>query len=455
VIAVVVAATWFGPFVIPNEGFYSGACSALLAGGLVHLVIQHSTPLHVGLSERRRNFWSGVGAIGAAAAIVFHLGLAPDAGAHQHGNAALPGRFFDLFLETAPPLLVGVLGAGLIDAFLPQGAVRYLARGSRLRQALSGVLVGAPMPDVLVRGAPDLPLADQEGRFRRRRRWRLLVAAPEIGVDSVLLSWNQLGGTATIARVVCALLVALAVGWIVGRVAEREPATSPATPTTRRRTVRRRSARRSPPCAAACSRRGATSRPGSWSACTRRSCSSLDLGGLGAPPARLGADPGARPAGHAHLHLRGGGDALRRDALIKGFTPGAVIAFLLLGPATNLTTFGALRRLHSRSVAYAFLAVALGATFVLGLGVDLVLTRIDFTTEIAEHASEHGLVHQVCAAILLGLTAWVILRSGPRSFVEQLKPEPDETAHTPPAHPRRRLPRGRPPGFGVSLQPRT
>lgn len=43
-----------------------------------------------------------------------------------------------------------------------------------------------------------------------------LVAAPELGVDAVLLSFPLLGLPLTIARIVCATIVAIGVGVIVG-----------------------------------------------------------------------------------------------------------------------------------------------------------------------------------------------------------------------------------------------
>ena len=45
-----------------------------------------------------------------------------------------------------------------------------------------------------------------------------------------------------------------------------------------------------------------------------------------------------------------------------GVSPGAALVFLLTGPATNVTTFGVLTKLHGRAVAIGFAAsVVLGA----------------------------------------------------------------------------------------------
>ena len=40
--------------------------------------------------------------------------------------------------------------------------------------------------------------------------------------------------------------------------------------------------------------------------------------------------------------------------LAAGVSPGAAMAFLLTGPATNITTFGTLNQLHGPKVAWSF-----------------------------------------------------------------------------------------------------
>ncbi|MCB9879495.1 MAG: permease [Planctomycetes bacterium] len=61
-----------------------------------------------------------------------------------------------------------------------------------------------------------------------------------------------------------------------------------------------------------------------------------------------------------------GSTPLAAMLLVQGLSPGAVLAFLLTGPATNVTTFGVLARLHGGRTAFVFAvamwigAVALG-----------------------------------------------------------------------------------------------
>ena len=57
--------------------------------------------------------------------------------------------------------------------------------------------------------------------------------------------------------------------------------------------------------------------------------------------------------------------------LLAGVSPGAALAFLLTGPATNLTTVGILSNLHGRRVALTFaismIAIAVGLGYVVNL----------------------------------------------------------------------------------------
>jgi hypothetical protein len=116
--------------------------------------------------------------------------------------------------------------------------------------------------------------------------------------------------------------------------------------------------------------------------------------------------------------------------LVKGFTPGAVIAFLLTGPATNVTTFGALRRMHSTRIAVAFVVTAFLVTCVLGWSVDAALSGVP-RAEPRPFFDEHGALAQIATVVLLALTFWVLVREGPRAFFAQLwiTDEPSQRAH--------------------------
>ena len=421
VLVSVAAITWFGPLVIPGESKFTAACSALLAGGLLHLVLQHE-PIEVAGRAVYRNVWSSLGAVGAAGLLVMYLGQ-EGSGAHSHGTGLLGDRFVELLLETSPPLLLGVLGAALIEAFLPSTASRWLRKGPPIRQAMSGVALGTPMPvcscgvlpiyrSLMVKGVP--PTAGLA----------LLIAAPEIGIDSILLSLPLLGVSTTVARVVSALALALIVGWVVGRLgkagtlAHSDPSHSkPSLPAPR------------------AILRGLSE---TWGHLSPWILVGLFVTAFIEPWITIDWAQSMSPwvqilalslAGMPTYICATAATPLAALLLASGFSPGAVVAFLLTGPATNLTTFGALRRLHSTSLAITFVVVALAATFMIGLSVNMVLVPETPTGPVADGEHEHGVVQIGSAVILFCLTMWVLFQEGPRRFLAQLNPDGQEHRH--------------------------
>jgi len=418
----VAALTWFGPMIIPIEpGVFTASLSALLAGGLLHLVLQHAPQAESSHEhERVRHVWSGVGTLAAVALFVPLLLSGHDThvdhSGHEHVGSELSARLAELVLDTSIPLLLGLVGAALIEAFMPGSVARWLSGGSRLRRVLSGVALGAPMPVCSCGVLPIYRSLLRKG-VGASAGLALLIAAPEIDLTAVLLSWPMLGPHTTLARVVCALLLALAIGLIVGAAAERQPVREQA-------------------CAAHAPRpahAGAALAHGlfeTWAHLAPWILFGLLMTAVVEPwisPEWASAlPPWAQVIALSLLGVptyicAAAATPFAALLLAKGFAPGAVIAFLLTGPATNLTTVGALRRLHNVRVAWLFVAVALVATCLLGWATNAVLGALPVAAPSAgAHEHEHGFAAQAAAWLLLALTVWVLLRSGPRQFLAQL-----------------------------------
>jgi hypothetical protein len=107
-------------------------------------------------------------------------------------------------------------------------------------------------------------------------------------------------------------------------------------------------------------------------------------------------------------------------AVHKGVSVGAALAFLLSGPATNLTTFTMLTALHGRALAVRFGLVLLGLAVLAGYAVDAVglsLPTLPLDGEAPESASFGSWVALV-ALVAVGLTS--LFRQGPRGAIDQL-----------------------------------
>ena len=104
----------------------------------------------------------------------------------------------------------------------------------------------------------------------------------------------------------------------------------------------------------------------------------------------------------------------------KGISPGAALAFLLTGPATNITTFGVLSKLHGRTVALAFGAVIAAMAVLLGHVVDAAVPTMSTSAlETSAHWDGFGL-SEICLSALALLFALSLVRRGPREFVGEV-----------------------------------
>jgi hypothetical protein len=115
-----------------------------------------------------------------------------------------------------------------------------------------------------------------------------------------------------------------------------------------------------------------------------------------------------------------GSTPLAAVLVAHGLSPGAAIAFLLTGPATNVTTFGVLARLHGGATARTFAVTMFGGATAAGLAVDAILSG-SFAAPAAGHVHHALSTLELLAVGVLGLVILAsILRQGVRRFLGQL-----------------------------------
>ena len=86
--------------------------------------------------------------------------------------------------------------------------------------------------------------------------------------------------------------------------------------------------------------------------------------------------------------------------LMSGISPGAVLVFMLAGPATNIATIGVVRKELGKRALWAYLAGVIGTALVFGLLTDYLVAQFGFSVV---PLSE---VHQEL------LPAWLTIGSG-------------------------------------------
>jgi hypothetical protein len=106
--------------------------------------------------------------------------------------------------------------------------------------------------------------------------------------------------------------------------------------------------------------------------------------------------------------------------LINGISPGAALAFLLTGPATNISTYGILSQVHDRQTALLFAASTTFIAVALGLAVNLLQPFITLLTPAELDLGGAGLLQQISLFLLLAVFATSLLRQGARAFVGEI-----------------------------------
>jgi uncharacterized protein len=123
-----------------------------------------------------------------------------------------------------------------------------------------------------------------------------------------------------------------------------------------------------------------------------------------------------------------GSTPLAAMLMVQGLSPGAALALMLTGPATNVTTFGMLARLHGSRVAVLFAAAMWAGTVALGLLVNWLLPHPPIAALVAGHAHEGTLAWLALGALAI-VFALSLLRQGVRPFLERLFESPANLAH--------------------------
>ena len=400
-------------------------CYALVGGSLLHVLLHRSGWGNRQATGRLARYGAGVGGL-LGGGLLFGLSLAERSGpavGHEHvghGSDSFGDLLLQLGLESAPALVLAYLAAGVIQAWLPKSSVRWMGRGGALSQSARGVAFGLPLPicscgvipvyrSLIVQGAP--PAAAMA----------FLVATPELGLDAVLLSIPLLGPDMTVARVVCAALVAVLVGAIVGARAGESMAAAPNGGGTLFDRPEGFSARlrlaihsglvevvdHTAPWILVGLVAAAAVQPslqGSWLQSIPDSAEVLVFALLGLPVYVCAS--GATP--------------LVAVLLAANVSGGAGVAFLLAGPATNVTTFGVLSGLHGKRIALGFGGLIVSVCVALGLAINVLFPEMAEGVVALDGEHGAGTLEWVALAGLLLLCLGSLVRQGPRGFFGQV-----------------------------------
>ncbi|OOZ36154.1 hypothetical protein BOW51_08610 [Solemya velesiana gill symbiont] len=292
-------------------------------------------------------------------------------------------------LESAPWLVLGLVAAGLIRAWLPMDLVSRAIGGSGARSVFRAAIIGAPLPLCSCRTLP-VAFSLRRSGASKASTTSFLIATPETGVDSVALSWVLLGPLMAVVRPIAAIISAVSAGLLVGRTEGETVAPRKSSPLEVSLTVE------PAPCgddSCACDAKepakgwGGRARDGliyAFSDLLDDLALLLLIGILAAgavitlvPPDLLSAwGSGLLPMllimliSVAMYVCATASTPIAHAMLFTGVSPGTVLVFLLAGPASNLAGLALVRKELGQKALFAYLFGVGGMSILLGLGPD-------------------------------------------------------------------------------------
>ena len=337
----------------------------------------------------------------------------------MHYVSLLINNAWEIWIEAAPWLLVGLVVAGILKTWVPTQFLQRWLGGRGVYPVLKAAVIGTPLP---LCSCSVLPTAIQLRRSGASKASTVsfLVATPENGVDSIALSYVLLGPVMTIIRPVAAIVSAVLTGLLTGFVSDHEG----------EQTKSEESAASDDCCGTNCSSQvEEAGQPQSRLAEFWHAVIDLldDIAGWLLIGILLAAALNTFVPANAIAQWGSGilpmlaillisvpmyicataSTPVAASMLVAGISPGTVLVFLLAGPATNLASVGLLRReLGTRATAAYLVGIAVTSVG-LGLAVDALLpgTTLDPMSQIDGGGELIPPVVSLTAAILVGLLA--------------------------------------------------
>ena len=320
----------------------------------------------------------------------------------------ITGESFQLLARMAPYLLLGIVVAGALHIFLPEGLVARLLGGPGFKPTFRAALLGVPLPLCSCSVVPVAASLKRSGATKSATV-SFLITTPTSGVDSILATYSLLGMVFTVARVVSSFLIGLVVGTATRFVTRNEPG-DPKDLSPRIR-VDDRDHTRHPIV------KGLVY---GFSELLGSMAKSLALGTLlgGAvayfiPEGLLEQTIGTGLLSYLVMMIVGiplyvcasGSIPLAAALLVKGLSPGAALVFLIAGPATNIATLTVVSRMLGKKVLLLFLTLLGIGSLLSGALLDVLLAGFPtLIPNVTPHTMHDGLgIFETISALVLAL----------------------------------------------------
>ena len=331
---------------------------------------------------------------------------------------ALFGNFLELFIESAPWLLLGFAVAGVIKAWVPEDLLASQLGKPGLGSTVKAALVGAPLP-LCSCGVIPAAVGLRRSGASKNATTAFLISTPETGVDSVSVSYALLGPFMAVIRPVAAIASAIVAGVLVGRDQESQaPAADEETAC----------------CSSESANESAQSAPWRQRLFAAWRFTFVDLLqditkwlliGLGCAaliktfvPQEFLLQWGDGLLAFIVMAAIGvpmyicatASTPIAAGLLFSGVSPGAVLVFMLVGPATNIATVALVKRELGRRALYAYLGSVVGVGFAFGYLTNALAANLGLAF-VAQPELAMAMTHSWLGYSAAALLALLMLRS--------------------------------------------
>lgn len=337
----------------------------------------------------------------------------------QHVTEYL-NALLSLTLEAAPWLLLGLLIGGLFKSLMPQAFLqRHLTRPG-LAAIFKAALLGVPLP-LCSCGVIPAALGLRQAGASKPATTSFLVSTPETGVDSISITYAMMGPVMAVIRPIAALFSAMVTGLLVYFF---DPETTPPKPVKAHSCCGSQNQAATPAAEAGLFKQALQGIGYALTDLYQSILLWLVIGLLfaAAVQAFVPADwllqwGGSWLAMLVMLFIgipmyvcATGSTPIAAGFLMAGISPGAVLIYLLAGPATNMATLGVVQQQMGQRTMWLYLLGIISSALMLGVLVNLLTEHISFNMG---HPMHHDMVPRLVqwssALVLLVLALWPLL----------------------------------------------
>ncbi|TMN81870.1 MULTISPECIES: SO_0444 family Cu/Zn efflux transporter [unclassified Pseudoalteromonas] len=351
-------------------------------------------------------------------------------------------NFWQLFLVSAPWLMLGLLIAGLLNVYLPANFLNKHLGKEGFLTTVKAALIGAPMP-LCSCGVIPAAIGLRRAGASKSATTAFLVSTPETGVDSVSVSYALLGPFMAIIRPIAAICSAIVAGVLVGRDTDRQQTKPTADAQTKISCCASKTAEPEVKISCCASK---TAEPEVKTSCCDKPNKALQSQSQKIRRAisfscnKLLSDTmvwlmiGLFFAALVQTYVPesfltqwGSGilamlvvilisipmyicatasTPIAAGLLLSGVSPGAVLVFMLAGPATNIATLGVVANELGKRAVFAYLIGVIGVALIFGFLTDYLVTEFGFVVSPLLGEEHQVLPHWlsfVCGVILIAL----------------------------------------------------